>query len=119
GGQDDIRKPGRQGGNLSHWIRRQRRLDGESQTRPVLPFHLRWNPDGGRHQDEKGPAADTDVEWRALARGESAQQSRLCGHDSEGVGLPWMHRGVRAGVRKEVKLLSRLRKLVFSSPATG
>ena len=27
------------------------------------------------------------------------QQSRLCGHDSEGVGLPWMHRGVCAGVR--------------------
>jgi hypothetical protein len=31
-------------------------------------------------QDEKGPAADTDVERRALARGKSCQQSRLCGH---------------------------------------
>ena len=84
----------------SHGIRRQRRLDGESQTRPVLPFHLGWNLDGGRHQDEKGPATNSDVQWRALARGESRQQSRLCGHDSEGVGLPWMHRGVCAGVRK-------------------
>ena len=42
--------------------------NGQSQTRPVLPFHLRWNLDGGGHQDEKGPAADTDFDGaRSLA----------------------------------------------------
>jgi hypothetical protein len=35
----------------------------------------------------------------ARARGESRQQSRLCGHHSETVGLPWLHRGVCPGVR--------------------